>query len=208
MQFEELSPHTQKLLEKCGVKSYRQTKLVADFHPRKGFGAHFRYVKTALEAGLKMTKLHQVIKFRQEPFISEYIQLCINERAKATNTFDKYLFKLCQNAVFGKFLESSRNYKVAKFAKSRVALIRQASLNTYTMSQSVNSDVVLSFFRNEQIVLENFPAVGCSILDLSKEHMWRAFYNDIVPSLEKDEKLYLSFGDTGIMLNFLSSSKN
>ena len=51
--------------------------------------------------GLKLTKIHAIISFYQEPFIAPYIRLCTEARKNANNPFDKKIFKTAQVANFG-----------------------------------------------------------------------------------------------------------
>ena len=67
-------------------------------------------LKTYLELGLKLTKVHRVLGFNQSLFLKSYIDHTTLLRTKATTDFEKSLFKLMINSVFGKFIERTRDY--------------------------------------------------------------------------------------------------
>ena len=61
-----------------------------------------RNLQQALNHGLILKKVHRVIKFNQKAWIKPYIDMNTKLRQKATNNFEKYCFKLVNNAVFEK----------------------------------------------------------------------------------------------------------
>ena len=67
---------------------------------------HIKSLKEALNHGLKLKKVHRIIEFNQEAWLKPYIDMNTELRKLAKDGFEKDLFKLMNNAVFGKTMEN------------------------------------------------------------------------------------------------------
>ena len=59
---------------------------------------------------MKITKFHKSIRCVQAPDLQEYIEMNSAKRAATDNKFKKDLFKLLNNAVYGKTMENVRKH--------------------------------------------------------------------------------------------------
>ena len=65
----------------------------------------WKKIKQELSHGLVLEKLHKIIKFNQKAWLKSYINMTTDLRKKAKNDFEKYFFKLMNNAAFGITME-------------------------------------------------------------------------------------------------------
>ena len=89
-------------------------KLVCNLFSKKKYVAHINTLKQALNHGLKFKKIHRVIEFNQKEWLKPSIDMTTELRKLARNDFEKDLFKLMNNSVFGKRMENIRKHRDIK----------------------------------------------------------------------------------------------
>ena len=93
------------------MKINKSTKPVCNIHNKENYVVHIRALKQALDHGLKLTKVHRVIEFRQEAWLKPYIDMNTELRKHVKNDFEKDFFKLTNNSPHGKTMENVRNHR-------------------------------------------------------------------------------------------------
>ena len=92
-------------------RNFRPTeKLVPNLQDKLNYTTHYRNLKLYLEQGLKLTKVHRVLAFEQSAFMKPYIDKNTEKRKLATDDFEKDLFKLLNNSIYGKTMENVRDH--------------------------------------------------------------------------------------------------
>ena len=100
------------------MKIDKTQKLVCNLRDKKKYVVHISILKQALNHGLKLKKVHRVIEFNQEAWLKKYIDMNTELRKKASNDFENNLFKLMNNAVFGKTMENVKKHRDIKLVKT------------------------------------------------------------------------------------------
>ena len=111
-------------------------KLVCNLFNKKKYVVHINALKQASNHGLKLKKIHRVIEFNQEAWLKPYIDMNTELRKAAKNDFEKDLFKLMNNLVFGKTMENIRKHRDIKLVitdKKRSKLVSEPNYHTVNL---------------------------------------------------------------------------
>ena len=107
--------------------------LVCNLFNKKKYVVHINSLKQALNLGLKFKKIHRVIEFNQKEWLTPYIDINTELGKAAKNDFEKDLFKLMNNSVFGKTMENIRKHRDIKLVttdKKRNKLVSEPNDHT------------------------------------------------------------------------------
>ena len=99
-------------------------------------GVQIRSLKEALNQGLILKKVHRVIQFNKKAWLKPYIDMNTELTKQAENDQEKDLFKLMNNAVFGKRMENVRKHRDLKLVATDKRRNRLVSEPNYHGFQS------------------------------------------------------------------------
>ena len=100
--YEMLSNYCKKIVDEYGIKIGDVKKLILNLSDKTNYVVHYKNLQLYLSLGMKLTKIHKVLRFRQSDCMKEYIDFNTEKRKNAANSFEKYFLKLMVNSVFGK----------------------------------------------------------------------------------------------------------
>ena len=191
-----LSEYQKYLNDKLNIKyNEKDKKLILDLLPKKNYKLYYKNLEYYLKLGLKVTKVHKIFTFDEKAFLKEYIDLNTELRKNSKNDLEKDLFKLMNNAIFGKSMENVLNRSNIKLINNNpeklLKLIKQPNFqNAYQISNRlaiVESRPIKTVF-NKPIYM------GAVILETSKLHMYEFWYNHLKEKY--DDKIQLLYTDT------------
>ena len=67
-------------------------KLIPNLGGKTNYVLHYRHLQLYLSLGMKLTKIHKVLRFKQSDWMKKYIDFNIEKRTNVANSFEKYFF--------------------------------------------------------------------------------------------------------------------
>ena len=171
-------------------------KLVPNLMDKTSYVLHYRNLKYYKECGLIVTKIHRVLAFTQSAWMSDYIQLNTAMRQKAKSEFEKSLYKLLNNAVFGKSLQNCRNYLDLRLVTSPDRARKLVAKPTFKYFHQINEGLACLEMMKPKIKLDRPIYLGFTILELSKKLMYQFHYDEIKKRYGNNVSLILTDTDS------------
>ena len=173
--------------------------LVCNLHNKKKYVVHIKSLKQALNHELKLKKVHRIFEFNQEAWLKPYIERNTELRKLAKNDFEKDLFKLMNNSVFGKTMENIRKHRDIKLVTTDKKKSKLVSEPNYYMINCISEDLSIIEMNKTKVKMNKPIYLGLSISEISKILMYEFWYDYMKPKYGNNVKLCYMDTDSFIM---------
>ena len=182
-----LSKYCNDIANKNGIK-------VGDKVPNLGdkvkYVVHYKNLQYYLSLGIKLIKIHRILKFKQSNCLKECIELNAKKRQESTDKFNKNFFKLLLNCVYGKSMENIRKRINVKLINDSKEYLRCVSKPNF-ISQKIFDKNFIAVHKIKTVLILNKPIyVGFCILELIKLLMYKFHYNYVLNTFNTAKSLF------------------
>ena len=103
-----LSKYCSDIAHKYGTKVGGVRKLIPNLGEKVKYVVHYKNLQYYLSLGMKLVKIHEILKFKPGDWLKEYVDFNTKKRIILKNAFEVQFFKLLRNCVYGKSMENIR----------------------------------------------------------------------------------------------------
>ena len=175
-------------------------KLVPNLRNKDRYVLYYRNLQLYMCLDMRLTKVRRALRFDQSPWMEPYIQMNTELRKKAASGFEKDLYKLMNNSVFGKTMENLRRRVDVKLVRSNEEdkLRRLIASRAFARANIFDDDFAAIQVHKSRLELNRPVFLGMSILDLSKHLMYDFYYNQLQG--QYGDRCQLLYTDTDSLL--------
>ena len=174
-----LSHYCKKIADEYEIKVGDVEKLIPNLGDKTNYVLHYRNLQLYLSLGMKLTKIHRVLKFKQSDWMKKYIDFNTEKRTNAANSFEKDFFKLMINSVYGKTMENLRKRINVRLVNNEKDFLKYTSRPTHITHKIFGKNYAAIHEIKPVLTLNKPIYVGFTVLELSKWLMYDFHYNFI-----------------------------
>ena len=161
-----------QIADKYEIKVGDVKILVPNLGKKTNYVVHYRNLQLYLSLGMKLTKIHRVLKFKRCDWMKEYIDFNTEKRMNAANDFEKDFSKFMINSVYGKTMENLPKRINVRLVNNEKDFLKNTSTPTHITHKIFGEDYAAIHEIKPVLILNKPIYVGFTVLDLSKWKMY------------------------------------
>ena len=178
----EPSPFLIGLHEVYNLRPTELKKLVPNLHDKDNYIVYHRNLDFYVAMGMRVKSINRAIRFKEEAWLKCYVDLCTSLRMNARSPFERDLFKLLINAIYGKMIENLMKRSDIKLTFSGEEFTKFIS-KPHCRSSVLFTDSLGAVNMRKVKTLINRPTyIGVQILEISKLLVYHLHYNHFKPT--------------------------
>ena len=157
-----------------------------------------------LQHGVEIAHLYCGIVFNVKEWLKPYVDknTALRNHCKEKGlAMGIIVYKLMNNAIYGwKFLQNVMKQSRLKFVNSLLEAIKVQSLPGFVRNVFHNGNFSLADVMHEEVLFDKPIYLGATITELAKLHMYRFYYNHVLPHWGRDRVQLLMTDTDSLML--------
>ena len=133
------------------------------------------------------------MSFRKGNWLKKYVDFNKEKRKQSNEEFNKNLYKLLNNCIYGKSMESQRKRINVKLINDKKVYQRCVNKPNFISQKIFDKNFVIVHCSKTVLTLNKLIYIGFSILGLSKLLMYQFHYGYVLKTFDK---VKLLFADT------------
>ena len=143
---------------------------------------------------MKLVKIHRILPFKQKNWLKSYTDFNIEKRILSNDEFNKNLYKLMNNCIYGKIIENIRKIINSKLVNDKGTYLKIVNRPNFVSQKIIDKNFVVFHCKKKELTLNKPIYIGFCILELSKLLMYRFHYDHVLKTF--DAKLLFTDTDS------------
>ena len=114
-----LSKYCKGIADWYGIKVDGVKKLIPNLGDKVKYVVHYKKLQYYLSLEMKLVKIHRILKFKQSNWLKKYVVFNPEKRKQSTDEFNRDLYKLMVNCIYGKSIENQRKRMNVKLVSDK-----------------------------------------------------------------------------------------
>ena len=144
-------------------------KPIVDQNNKTEYMVLYRMLKFYVKMVVKVTKIHRVIKFKQDYICRDYKQNDTNKRATSKTEAGKDVRKLINNSLYGRMCMNHLHFLESKFLYDEEKIMKSIIKPTFKNITRYKDHSQIEYIK-KKIEYDSPVYVGVTYLELSKLH--------------------------------------
>ena len=163
-----LSRYCKKIADECEIKVGDVKKLIPNLGNKTNYVVHYRNLQLYLSLKMKLSKIHEVLKYKQSDWMKKYINFNTEKKNNAANDFEEDFFKLMIDSVHGKTMENLRKRINLRLENNEKDFLKFTSRVTH-LTHKIFDKTFAAIHEIKSILMLNKPIyVGFTVLEISQ----------------------------------------
>ena len=147
-------------------------KLIPNLGGKTNYIVYYRNLQLYLSLGMKLTKIHKILRFKQSDWMKIYINFNTEKGKNVTNKLEKTFFKLIISSVYGKTMENLRRRISVTIVNNEKDFLKHVSKLTYVSRKIFSKNYVAIHEIKPVLKLKKPIYVGFTVLESSQWLMY------------------------------------
>ena len=171
-----LSDFTKNIAEACDYKFSKAKSLLAS-HTGNEYFTTLGNLQLYEKLGVEILEIESVFRFDQDYIFREFITKNVKMRNSSKSAFEKVLYKLFSNSIFGKLLFNAEKNAITTHLVTSEKKFQKMAVNPLLKDcYSIDNKKVIMKMNQKKIKLNHPQYIGFVILEEAKRFMHDLFY--------------------------------
>ena len=108
VKYKMLCNYCKDIVDKYNIKVGSVKKLIPNLYDKIRYHVRFKNLIYYLSLGMKLKKIHRILSFKQKNWLKVFTDFNTEKRRLSNDEFNKNLYKLLNNCIYGKSIENAR----------------------------------------------------------------------------------------------------